>query len=92
MASDMELWMKQRCGVEFLHAENITPIDVHWCLLNVYRDQTVGVSTVRWCVSAVVSLTVGHLCWYRCLQAQHSGFCPSLGKKCTGNGSDYVEK
>jgi len=30
-------------------------------LLNVYRDQTVDVSTVRWCISAVVRVAVGHL-------------------------------
>ena len=30
--------------------ENIAPIDIHWCLLNVYGDPAVNVSTVRSCV------------------------------------------
>ena len=47
MASDMEVCMKQRCVIEFLHAEKIAPNDIHQRLLNVYRDQTVDVSTVR---------------------------------------------
>ena len=28
--------------------EKITLIDIHWCLLNVYWDQTVDMSTVGW--------------------------------------------
>jgi len=30
-----------------LNVEKIAPIDIHWHLMNVYRDQTVNVSTVR---------------------------------------------
>jgi hypothetical protein len=30
-----------------LHVEKMAPNDIHWCLLNVYGDQTVDVSTVR---------------------------------------------
>jgi len=47
MASDMEVRMKQRCVIESLHAEKIAPNDIHRRLLNIYRDQTVDVSTVR---------------------------------------------
>ena len=47
MTSDMEVLMKQRCVIEFLHAEKIEPSDIHRHLLNVYGDQTVDVSTVR---------------------------------------------
>jgi len=47
MTSDMEVRMKQRCVIEFLHVEKIAPYDIHRCLLNVYGDQTVDVSTVR---------------------------------------------
>jgi len=47
MASDMEVRMKQRYVIEFLHAEKIAPNDIHRRLLNVYGDQTVDVSTVR---------------------------------------------
>ena len=47
MASDMEVRMKERRVIEFLHAEKIAPNDIHQRLLNVYGDQTVDVSTVR---------------------------------------------
>jgi len=46
MASDMEVHMKQRCVIEFLHAEKIAPIDIHRFLLNIYGDQTVDVSSI----------------------------------------------
>jgi transposase len=45
----MEVRMKQKRIIELLHAEKIAPNDIHRCLMNVYRDQTVDVSTVkRW--------------------------------------------
>jgi len=50
MASDMKMRMKQRCAIEFLHMENIAPIDIHWCFLNICRVQKVDVSTVEWWV------------------------------------------
>jgi len=50
MASDMEVRMKQRCVIEFLHADKIAPNDIHWCLLNIYGDQTVDVSSARRCM------------------------------------------
>jgi len=50
MASDMEVRMKQRCVIEFLHVEKIAPNDIYRRLLNVYRDQTVDVSTVKLCM------------------------------------------
>ena len=43
----MEVHMKQRCVIEFLHVEKIAPRDNHRHFLNVYGDQTVDVSTVR---------------------------------------------
>ena len=50
-ASDMEEDIKQRCVIKFLHAENIAPIDIHWCLLIIYGDQTADVRTMRqWAV------------------------------------------
>ncbi len=45
--SDMKVWMKQRCGIEFIHVEKMVPTDIHQHLLNVYGEQTVGVSAVR---------------------------------------------
>ena len=44
--SAVKVYMKQKCVTEFLHAENMVPIDIHLCLLNIYADQTVDVSTV----------------------------------------------
>ena len=37
------LWQYGIC----LHVEKMAPTDIHWCLLNIYGDQTVDVSTVR---------------------------------------------
>jgi len=51
MASDMDVHMKQRCVIEFLHVEKIASNDIHRRLLNIYGDQTVDVSTVRWWVA-----------------------------------------
>ena len=50
MASDMEMHTKRRCIIEFLHAEKMAPTDIHRHLVNVYGDQKVEVSTVRWWV------------------------------------------
>ena len=50
MATGMEMWMKQRCVIEFLSAEKITPTDIHQCLLNVTEDQIEDVGTVKWCL------------------------------------------
>ena len=64
------IWNK--CVTEFHHAEKKNaPINIHQCLLNVYRDQTINVSSVRWWVmcfnSGVVTATVGHICCCRYL-------------------------
>ena len=50
MAYDMEVCMEQRCVIQFLQAEKMAPIDIHQHLLNIYGDQTMDVSTVRWWV------------------------------------------
>ena len=50
MASDVEVHMKQSCGIECLRVEKMAPTDIHQCLLNVYGDQTENVSTVKWWV------------------------------------------
>ena len=47
MASDMKVCMKQSCVPEFLHVEKMANTGIHWCLLNIYGDQVVDVSTVR---------------------------------------------
>ena len=50
MVSDMEVRMKKRGITEFLHVEKIASADIHQHLLNIYGDQTVAVSAVRWWV------------------------------------------
>ena len=50
VASDMEMQMKQRCAIEFIHEEKVASIDIHQCLLNVYGVQTVDMNIVKWWV------------------------------------------
>jgi len=45
--SDRMVHIKQGSGIEFLHVEKMAPIDTYWCLLNIYGDQTMDVSTVK---------------------------------------------
>ena len=47
MVSDMEVRMKQRCVIKFLHAEKIAPSDIHQHLLNMYGNQPVYASIVK---------------------------------------------
>ena len=72
----MEVYIKQRCEIEFLHEEKIIPTDTHLHLLNVYGDQMRS----WWCISAVATVTVGHLYWCRFLQAWHAGSYSVLTK------------
>lgn len=37
-ASDMEVHLKERHGIEFLHMEKMAPTDICGCLLNIYGD------------------------------------------------------
>ncbi|XP_073526621.1 uncharacterized protein [Phyllobates terribilis] len=45
--ADIDVRIRQRSVIEFLHAEGETPIRIHERLKNVYGDATVDVSTVR---------------------------------------------
>ena len=47
MASDVKVCMKQRCITELPPVEKIAPTDIHQRLLNIYREQTVDISTGR---------------------------------------------
>ena len=49
MARDMEVWMKQRCEIEF-YVKKKSSIVIYQCLLNVFGDKIVDVRTVRWWV------------------------------------------
>lgn len=51
LVSDIEVSMIQRYRFEFPCAEKMAPIDIHWCLLNIYGDQIVDVRAVRSWVS-----------------------------------------
>ena len=76
MVSDIEVRMQQNGVIGSLHADKMAPIDIHQCLLNIYGDQAVDVSTVGWdgwYVSAVA--TRGHLQWCSLLQVQHANSC-----------------
>ena len=44
---DMKVRTKQRFVTELLHMKKMAPTDIHWCLLNIYGDQTVDASIVR---------------------------------------------
>ena len=82
MVSNMEVYMKQRCRTEFLHAEKMAPTDIHWCLLNIYGDQTVDVCTVRFWVSCFSSgdSSNGSPPWCRFSWVWHTGFYSLLVK------------
>ncbi len=43
----MDMHQKQRCIIEFLHAEKIEPINIHQRLVYVYKADAVDISTVR---------------------------------------------
>jgi len=85
---DTEVHLKQRHVIEFLHAEIIALIEIHWHLLNIYGDQTVDLSTVRWWVLHFssgdgvsespprVHIVMSTACW----------------QKCIANGFAYFEK
>jgi len=47
VVSDIEVCIKQRYVIDFLHMEKMTPTGIHQCLLNVSGHQTVDMSTVR---------------------------------------------
>lgn len=47
MASEMKVYMKQKCIIEFLHEQQIAFIDINQHLLNDYRSQSMDVTTVR---------------------------------------------
>ena len=86
------VFMKLRCGTEFLDVENITPFDIHQCLLNVSGDQTVDLNTVKWwCITAVAK-------WQQVTSAgtdfNEQGMQAVVHHqwKCIAKSSDYDEK
>jgi len=75
MTFDVEVLMKQKSGNEFLHEEKNVPIDIYWCLLNVYGDQTVDVSTESQWVVYISSSDSDRFLWL-----WQSGSCSLLVK------------
>ena len=67
MAGDMEVQMRQRYVTEFLLVETVALTDIHSCLVSIYGGHTVNVGALKSgrCVSAVVTLAVGHFHWCR---------------------------
>ena len=82
MVSDMEVWMKQWGETEFLHAEKMAPTDPDQCLLNIYGDWTVDVSTARWWVVRFSSSNsdCGPPLLVQIFISCHTGSCSSLVK------------
>jgi len=54
-ASNITVHIKESCVTGFLSVEKIVPIDIHWHYVNVYGDQTLDVSSVRWWVVHFIS-------------------------------------
>ena len=66
-ASDMEVHIDQRYGIEFLHVDKSAPIDIHGHPLNNDGDPAVDVSTARrWVVRfSSDDSSSAHLHWGR---------------------------
>ena len=64
------------------HAEKMAPADIHQHLWS-YMETKQWVWAQwggEWCVSAVVTVSVGHLHWCRLLRVWHAGSCSSLAE------------
>ena len=59
MASDMEVYIKQRCVTEFFYVEKIASTDISEHLLNIYVKQTVDIIQRggELCIPAVATVT-----------------------------------
>jgi len=92
IVSDMEVPMRQWCGTDFLPAKRIASTNIHQCLLNIYGDQTVDVTTVR---QRVVHFSSGNSGLPPLLQIFTRKSIQALiydWQKCTANVSDYCKK
>ena len=94
MVSDIKVYMKQRCVMEFLYGEKIEPTDILQSLLNTYGDQTEDVSTVRQCIlhfSCGKSESGSSLLMQIFTSIGMQAFFHHW-QKCIANKSDYAEK
>ena len=92
MTSDMEVLMQQRYGVEFLPTEKMAPIDIHWCLVSIYGDEPVAVSTVRWWAMHFSSGDSGSPPLVQVFMGTACRLWNHHWWKCTANGCDYAGK
>jgi len=88
---DMEVCMKQSSVTDFLHWGNNAPIDIHWCLLSIWRptsggehSEVVGGAFQQWC-HWDTSTGTG-------LYKHGMQLLFIAGKKCIAGGGDYAEK
>jgi len=59
MTAYPDVRFKQRAVIEFLVTENVKSVDIHRCLLVVYENETLDVSSVRRWVLRVKGFKVG---------------------------------
>ena len=90
---DMEVHIKQRCGIEFFHAEKVASTDIHWRLLNFYGNQTgcehselIGGTFWQWVTSNHGSPPGWAFNEHSMQALVHSWW------NCIANGGDYIEK
>jgi len=96
IAFDMEVDLKKRCVVKFLHVEEMAPTDTYQCLLNIFGEQTVDVSTVRrWVVHFIMMalwktnhILDSHADFYE--HSMQAFYHPR--QKCIAYGGDCLEK
>jgi len=56
MASDMEVHIKQRCGIEFLHVEKVAPTNIHGAYAECsWRPYSACYHSESWIVGATFS-------------------------------------
>lgn len=77
MSSAMAVHTKQSCVTEFLHAEKRPATDIHQCLWRIMETKQ-WMWGSEWCISAVVTVAVGHLSWCRLLWAWYAASCSLL--------------
>jgi len=91
-ASNMEVQMKQKCVIEFLHAETMAPIDIHWRWIFMWMWAQWGSG---WCISAVETVMWNTSHVWMATYSYHTTKqrAPRSHNPCKlADGGDYVEK
>jgi len=92
-------WKRVQSKGVLLNVEKVAPIDIHWHLPNISRDQTVDVSSVRWWV-VHFSIDDGNSGSPLLVQFFYFYFLNKSGMqalvnswwKCIANGGDCIER